>query len=252
MYGKPLTGRTVLITGASGGLGEHFTKLCAKAGANVVAAARRKDRLQRLVAIIAAEGGRSAAVELDVSDEASIVAAFNQAESCFGPIDTVIANAGISSPGMAIDLPIEEWDAIMAVNTRGVFLTARQAARRMMALGSRDNRIVLIASIGGLKPLPALAAYSSSKAAVVMLGQSLAREWMNKDINVNVVCPGYITTDLNSDWFDSERGQKQVAGFPRRRLMSPEQLDDIILFLAGPASAAVTGSIFKLDDGQTL
>lgn len=252
MDAKMLTGRTVLITGASGGLGAHFARVCAKAGATVVAAARRRGRLEALSESIEKKGGHAITVSLDVEDEASIVAGFDEAEEAVGPINSVIANAGISSPGLAIDLAADEFDAIMKVNVRGVFLTAREAARRMVAAGSQDNRITLISSIGGLKPLPALTAYSASKAAVVMLGQSLAREWINKGINVNVICPGYIRSELNSEWFDTERGKRQIDGFPRRRLMTAEQLDDLVLFLAGPSSSAVTGSIFKIDDGQTL
>jgi NAD(P)-dependent dehydrogenase (short-subunit alcohol dehydrogenase family) len=97
-----------------------------------------------------------------------------------------------------------------------------------------------------------LTAYCTSKAAVAMMGRSLAREWANQGINVNVICPGYLETELNSDWFGSEGGQKQVAGFPRRRLMAQGDLDPILLYLGADASAATTGSVFTIDDGQSL
>ena len=248
----PLAGRTALVTGASSGLGAHFSRLLARSGAAVAVAARRREPLEALVAAIAREGGRAAAISMDVTDEASVMAGFAAAEAALGPIDSVVANAGISVAGLAVDIAAADFDRIMAVNVRGPFLTAREAARRGIARQTRALRIVLIASIGGLKALPALTAYSTSKAAVVMMGQGLAREWVNKGISVNVLCPGYVRTDLNGAWFDSPGGEKQIAGFPRRRLMQAEALDDLLLFLAGDASAAVTGSVFKVDDGQLL
>lgn len=247
-----VSGRTILITGASSGLGEYFAKLMAGAGAKVVVAARRIDRLQDLVEQIRRVNGTAIAVSMDVTNEDSVIKAFNQAEQEIGPVDSVIANAGISHVGSALAIKADDFDHIMAVNVRGAFLTAREGARRMIQ-HKADGRITLIASIGGLAPLAGLTAYSTSKAAVVMLGQSLALEWMNKGINVNVVCPGYIRTELNSAWFDSEQGHKQIASFPRRRLMDCNQLDDILLLLAsGSGSRFITGSVFKIDDGQLL
>lgn len=115
-----------------------------------------------------------------------------------------------------------------------------------------SGRIVLIASIGAHKVLPGLAAYCTSKAAVAMMGKSLAREWVNRGINVNVVCPGYIETEINADWFKAEGGKKQMATFPRRRLMDESDLDGIVGFLCGDSSRGVTGAVFTADDGQTL
>jgi NAD(P)-dependent dehydrogenase (short-subunit alcohol dehydrogenase family) len=141
------------------------------------------------------------------------------------------------------------------VNVRGVFLTAREGAKRMMAAGSRESgrgRIVLIASIGAHKVLPGLTAYCTSKAAVAMMGRSLAREWANRGINVNVLCPGYALTELNAEWFDETGGKAQIASFPRRRLMDVSDLDAMALYLASDASGAITGSVFTLDDGQSL
>lgn len=250
-----LTGRTVLITGASSGLGLQFARVAAAAGAKVALAARRVDRLEVLAKEIADGGGIAHAVAMDVTDEASVIAGFDAAQAALGPIETVIANAGMNNEGLAIEVTAEAFDRVMAINVRGVFLTAREGARRMMAAGSRDSRrgrIVLIASIGGLKVLPGLTAYCASKAAVVMMGKSLAREWANRGINVNVVCPGYVETELNADWFATDGGKAQIATFPRRRLMEADDLDAMLLYLASDASRAVTGSVFTLDDGQTL
>jgi NAD(P)-dependent dehydrogenase (short-subunit alcohol dehydrogenase family) len=250
-----LTGRIALVTGASSGIGHRLALDLARAGAKVVAAARRADRLAELVARIEAGGGRAIAVAMDVADEASVKAGYDAAEAAFGPVDTVYANAGMSIEGLALDLPAEAFDQIMAVNVRGVFLTAREGARRMIAAGSkasRRGRVVLVASMGAHKVLPGLTAYCASKAAVAMMGRSLAREWANQGINVNVICPGYLETELNSDWFASEGGRKQIASFPRRRLMSEGDLDPILLYLGADASAGTTGSLFNIDDGQSL
>jgi len=250
-----LAGRTVLITGASSGIGAALARAAAKAGAKVAAAARRADKLEALVAEIAAAGGTARAFAMDVEDEASVIAAYDAVEAAFGAPDSVIANAGINMEGLALDIAIEDFDKVMAVNTRGVFLTAREGARRMIKAGSpasERGRIVLVASIGAHKVLPGLTAYVASKAATAHMGKSLAREWARKGINVNVLCPGYIRTEINDDWFDSEGGQKLVAGFPRKRLMETSDLEAMALYLSSDAARAVTGSVFTVDDGQSL
>ena len=250
-----LSGRVALVTGASSGLGKRFARILAASGAKVALAARRVDRLTTLADEITAAGGTAAAIAMDVTDEASVIAGFDAAEKALGPIDTVIANAGMNSRGLSTEISVEDFDQVMAINVRGAFLTAREGARRMMAAGSRETgrgRLVLVASIGAVKVLPGLAPYCASKAAVAMLGKSMARELANRGINVNVVCPGYIETELTADWFAEEGGKKQVAGFPRRRLMAEDDLDATMLMLCGDASRALTGSVFVLDDGQTL
>jgi NAD(P)-dependent dehydrogenase (short-subunit alcohol dehydrogenase family) len=249
------TGRVALITGASSGIGHRLAQDLARAGAKVVVAARRTDRLAALVDQIAAAGGTALALQMDVTDEASVIAGYDAAEAAFGPVDTVYANAGMSIMGLALDLPVDAWDQITSVNLRGVFLTAREGARRMIKAGSKETRrgrIVLVASMGAHKVLPGLTAYCTTKAGVAMMGRSMAREWANQGINVNVVCPGYLETELNSDWFASEGGKKQVGTFPRRRLMSEGDLDPILLYLGADASAGATGSAFNVDDGQSL
>ncbi|HEY2659293.1 MAG TPA: SDR family NAD(P)-dependent oxidoreductase [Caulobacteraceae bacterium] len=250
-----LTGRVALVTGASSGIGHRLALELAKGGAKVAVAARRADRLAALVSEIEVAGGAALAVAMDVADESSVIAGYDAIEAGLGPIDTVYANAGMSIEGLALNIAAEDFDQIIAVNVRGVFLTAREGARRMIKAGSkasRRGRVVLVASIGAHTVLPGLTAYCTSKAAVAMMGRSLAREWANQGINVNVICPGYLETELNSDWFGSEGGQKQVAGFPRRRLMAQGDLDPILLYLGADASAATTGSVFTIDDGQSL
>jgi NAD(P)-dependent dehydrogenase (short-subunit alcohol dehydrogenase family) len=250
-----LTGRTILITGASSGIGANLARAAAQAGAQVAAAARRADKLEALVAEISAAGGVARAFAMDVEDEGSVIAGYDAIEAALGTPESVIANAGISLQGSALDIAIEDFDKVQAVNTRGAFLTAREGARRMIKAGSpasERGRILLVASIGAHKVLPGLTAYVASKAATAHMGKSLAREWARKGINVNVLCPGYIKTELNDEWFESEGGQKLVATFPRKRLMETSDLEAMALYLTSDAARAVTGSVFTVDDGQSL
>lgn len=244
-----LTGRTALVTGAYSGLGTRFGRILAANGAKVALGARRKDRLEALAAEI---GPNAAAIRMDVAREADIIAGFDEADAIFGRIDTVIANAGVDGAGMAATISEEEIEATLAINLKGAILTAREGARRMIANGITNGRIVLIASITAFEPSPGLVAYAASKAGVVQAGRTLAREWARAGINVNTISPGYIRTAINDAWFDTEGGKKQIARFPKRRLMGEEGLDAMILFLCSDASEFVTGTDFVLDDGQTL
>jgi NAD(P)-dependent dehydrogenase (short-subunit alcohol dehydrogenase family) len=250
-----LKGRTLLITGASSGIGAHFAEVAAAAGAKLVLGARRTDRLEALVASIKAKGGEAIAVAMDVADKASTVAAFDAAEAAFGPVDSVIANAGTSNENPFLQQSVDDFDQLMAVNLRGVFLTVQEGAKRMMAAGSRDRqhgRIVIISSITAETVEPGLALYSASKAAVLQMGKVLAREWARQGINVNSVLPGYIVTEINGEWLNTEDGQKQVLRFPRKRVMDIDSLDPTLLYLASDASKFVTGVGFTIDDGQSL
>jgi NAD(P)-dependent dehydrogenase (short-subunit alcohol dehydrogenase family) len=250
-----LEGQVAFITGASGGLGEHFARLLAREGCAVAVSARRLERVESLAGELAATGVRAMAIRLDVADAHAIAPALDEVETALGPISILVNNAGVGGEGLALDVSIEDWDNTFAVNVRGTFVAAREAARRMLASGVAergDARILNIASIASHTVLPGLAAYCSSKAAVAMMTQGLAREWARRGIAVNALCPGYIDTDINTAWWPTEGGQKQLKGFPRRRLMNPEDLDAAFLMLTGPAAKAITGSIITIDDGQSL
>ncbi|MDP3867152.1 SDR family NAD(P)-dependent oxidoreductase [Phenylobacterium sp.] len=252
---KPLSGQTAIITGASGGLGTHFATLLAGAGASVALTARRLDMVETLAGEIAGSGGRAMALRLDVADAASIAPAFAEIEAGLGPVSILVNNAGVGGEGLALDLTVEEWDRTFDVNVRGVFFAAQAAARLMFANGTADAgqaRIVNIASIASHTVLPGLAAYNASKASVAMLTRSLAREWSRRGIAVNALAPGYIETDINAFWWSTEGGQKQLKGFPRRRLMEASDLDAAFMMLCGPAARAIAGTVITIDDGQSL
>jgi NAD(P)-dependent dehydrogenase (short-subunit alcohol dehydrogenase family) len=252
---QQLSGRTCLITGASSGFGAHFARLFAGAGARVVLGARRRERVEALAAEIEASGAEAQAVAMDVTDEASVIAAYDAAEQRFGVIDTVVANAGISAAGRSTEIPVEQIRALFDTNLLGVFLTAREGARRMIAGGSRESgrgRILLIGSMGAEAAIPGEAAYCASKAAVGRLGRAFAAEWVRMGINVNVIQPGFILTEMTDDWFASEGGKAQAASFNRRRLQPIESLDAPVLWLCSDAAASTTGAILTIDDGQSL
>lgn len=246
-----LSGRTAFITGATSGLGRHFAHVLSKAGAAVALAGRRVDRLNDVKAEIEKAGGRAAAIRLDVTEADKIAPALDKAEAALGPIDILINNAGLSVFGLAADISADDFDKVIATNLRAPFLLATEVGRRMIA-AKREGKIVNIASIGSFRVLPGVTAYCISKAGLAMMTQCLAREWARKGINVNALCPGYVETELNDEWFASEKGKKQVAGFPRQRLAQETDLDGTLLLLCSDASRTITGSLFTVDDGQSL
>ena len=255
MSDRKLEGRVALITGASSGLGAHFSRLYAAAGAAVVIGARRAERVADLASEIEAAGGRALAVSLDVNDEASIIAAFDAAQAQFGAPDVVVANAGIVTPGRAIDLTADDVRGVIDTNFIGVYLTAREGARRMMAAGSKlseRGRIILVGSITAEMTGQGDSAYAASKAGVAHLGRQFAGEWVRQGINVNVIQPGYIRTEIGGEWFDGEGGKAQIAGWHRGRLTEITALDEMMLFFASDASRQVTGAHISIDDGQSL
>ena len=240
-----------MVTGASGGLGAHFARILAREGAAVAVTARRVAMVEALAAEIREAGGRALALPLDVADADAVGPALDRVIAELGGLDILINNAGVGGEGLALDVPIEEFDRAFAVNVRGTFVCAREAAKRMIAAGT-EGRIVNIASIASHTVLPGLSAYCGSKAAVAMLTKSLAREWARKGIAVNALAPGYIETDINATWWPTEGGQRQLKLFPRRRLMDAEDLDEAFLLLAGPSAKRITGSLITIDDGQSL
>jgi NAD(P)-dependent dehydrogenase (short-subunit alcohol dehydrogenase family) len=250
-----LRGRIAFISGASAGIGAHLARLYAAAGAAVVLGARRIERCEALAAQIGSEGGRALAVALDVAQEPSVIAAYDAAEAAFGAPDVVVANAGIGTGGRSTDVPLERLRALVDTNFTGLYLTVREGAKRMIAAGSRESqrgRIILIGSMTAHMSNQGDAAYAALKAGVEHLGRQFAREWIRLGINVNTVHPGIIPTASNADWFAGARGQAQVAGLPRRRLVDLGALDDIMLLLASDASRQLTGTAITIDDGQSL
>ncbi|MCP4821567.1 MAG: SDR family NAD(P)-dependent oxidoreductase [Shimia sp.] len=243
--------KNVLVTGASSGLGDQFCRTLAANGYTVIAAARRKDRLESLCNDISEAGGVAHPLAMDVSDVDNFAIALDEAEAMAGPITCLINNAGTSVSKFATDMTPEDFDAVMGLNIRGPYFLSTELARRWIA---RDTvgRIVNIGSLSDSRAMPGHTVYGTSKAAIARLTQQMAREWINKGINVNALAPGYIRTELNAPYFDSPNGQAVIAQFPRRRVGEPADLDKAILYLCDPDQPFLTGQVLHLDDGQGL
>jgi NAD(P)-dependent dehydrogenase (short-subunit alcohol dehydrogenase family) len=248
-------GKIAMVTGASSGLGARFAKVLAQGGAQVVLASRRTERLKELRAEIEAEGGAAHVVSLDVTDYASIKAAIAHAETEAGPIDILVNNSGVSTTQRLIDVTPDDYAYVMDTNQRGAFFVAQEAAKRMIARAKGDpkkqHRIINIASVAGLRVLPQIGIYCVSKAAVVHMTKSMAVEWGRYNINVNAICPGYISTEINAEHFQSEQGKALVNMLPRKRVGEPQDLDGLLLLLASDEAHFINGAIMTADDGMS-
>ena len=255
-YSIDLSGRVALVTGASSGLGAQFARTLARAGAGVVLASRRLEKLKELRARIEGEGGDAHVVDLDVTDHASIKAAVAHAETEMGSIDILVNNSGVSTTQRLQDVTPEDYDFIFDTNVKGAFFVAQEVGKRMLARsrgaapGSfTGGRIINIASMAGLKVLPQIGAYCMSKAAVVQMTRAMAMEWGKFGINTNAICPGYIDTEINHHHWDTEQGQKLIAMLPRKRVGQPQDLDALLVMLASDQSHFINGAVIAADDG---
>lgn len=242
-----LKSRTALVTGASSGLGVHFARVLARAGAEVVVGARRVEALERLVGEIKAEGGSARAIALDVSDAASVAAA----EAQLDRLDILVNNAGIVREASAFDQSEEDWDAVIDTNLKGAFLVS-QMAGRLMRPAEKGGSIINIASVLGLRQTGGVLPYAVSKAGVVQLTQTLALEWARYGIRVNAIAPGYFKTELNAHFWETDAGAAAIKRIPQRRIGRYEDLDGPLLLLASDASLYMTGAIVSVDGGHVV
>jgi NAD(P)-dependent dehydrogenase (short-subunit alcohol dehydrogenase family) len=246
-----LKNRVALVTGATSGLGRHFAKVLSRAGAAVAICGRRTDRLDAVRKEIESAGGTCAGVVLDVTDASQIEPALDSVEKTLGRIDILVNNAGMSVNGPVADIATADFDAVMSTNLRAPFLLAQAVGKRMIARG-KGGRIINIDSITAFRVLPGSAPYCISKAGLGMMTQCMAREWARYDINVNAICPGFIETELNDAWFETEKGKAHIRSFPKRRLQQATDLDGVLLLLASDASRAITGALLNVDEAQSL
>ena len=246
-----MNGRVALVTGASSGLGAHFARVLASAGAKVAIAARRIDRLETLAAEINAAGGVAAPVAMDVTDPGSVKAAFDAAEAALGPIAVLVNNAGIPSHTPFLKTTETEWRDVLAVNLDGVFRVGQEAARRMASRG-QGGAIVNIASIAGSSVMKTLAPYCVSKAGVIQLTKAMALELARDKIRVNAIAPGYFKTEINEAFWETDAGRRMISRIPFSRLGNLGDLDGPLLLLASDAGRFMTGSVVTVDGGHLL
>jgi NAD(P)-dependent dehydrogenase (short-subunit alcohol dehydrogenase family) len=249
--GISLTGKVAVVTGASSGLGERFATILSSAGASVALAARRTDRLQALAERIKAAGGTAITVKLDVNDYGNIQAAFAEVRDKLGGTDILINNSGVSKQGRIVDVTPDDYDFTMDTNAKGAFFVAQAAAKDMIARKS-EGRIINIASVAGLRVLGQLAVYCMSKAAVVHMTKAMALEWARFGINTNAICPGYIETEINRDYWGTPGGQKLIEMLPRRRVGDAKDLDGLLMLLASNEARFINGAIIAADDGLAV
>ena len=241
----------ILVTGASQGLGRQFARVLAAHGAAVVLAARQTAKLQSLEEEIRSQGGRAAAVAMDVTDTASIAAAITTAETALGPISVLINNAGIAIEKLAVEQTEADWDAVINANLKGAYFTATELARRMIARQQAGN-IVNIASVLGTGVMKFLSPYTISKAGIIQATKALALELASHRIRVNALAPGYIDTEMNHEFWSTPAGERLAKRIPQRRIGAESDLDGAILLLASQASRYMTGSVVTVDGGFLL
>lgn len=241
--------KSALITGASGGLGSHFARTLAAAGAQVILAARRLDRLEQLKSDIETAGGAAHVVELDVTDPSSVDAAFDKALAYAGSVDVLVNNSGVAIGQAAVEISEDDWDRVVDTNLKGAWLMAQAFARRAIA-AETGGSIINIASILGRRVAKGVAPYAASKAALEHLTRALALEWARYGIRVNAIAPGYFQTELNQGFLQSDAGRKMIKGIPQRRAGYLEELNGPLLLFASGASTYMTGSTLVVDGGH--
>lgn len=244
-----LTGKRILLTGASSGLGRHFAVTLARAGATVLMAARGLDKLQALAVEIEGFGGRCEAHSLDVRnrDEIRSVVAAIEADA---PIDVLINNAGIAIVKAPQRMQDSDWDQVYETNLRGAWVLAQEFVKRRLA-DKREGNIINVSSILGMRAIGHLAHYAAAKAGLINLGRDLCVDLAAQGIRINALAPGYFETEMNRDWLRSEAGDKLRERIPSKRFGVPADLDGALIFLASGASRYLNGTVITVDGGHS-
>jgi len=241
--------QVALVTGASSGIGLYLAEVLALAGAQVALAARRVDRLEAACAAIRERGGVCLPVALDVTSRDSIVAALETTESQLGPLSVMVNNAGVVVSKPFFEHTEEDWDHVVDTNLKGAWLMAREFAHHLVGR-KRGGRVINIASVLSFRTIARVPSYLAAKAGLLHLNGAMAMELARYGILVNAIAPGYVVTDFNRDFLESEAGLKLATRVPMKRVGQVEDLGGALLFLASPASAYVTGACISVDGGH--
>ena len=244
-------GKIILVSGASSGFGNYFAEELAARGAQVIAVARRKEKLDALVDRIETAGGKCLAIAMDVSDSASVTAGLDAMEASVGLPNVIINNAGVGCDAPFLQLTEEDWDNTLNINLKGAFLLSQFAAKRIVERGDGAN-IINIASILGERVAGNVAPYAASKAGLIQLTKAMALELARYQIRVNAIAPGYVETDINREFFQTELGARMIKKIPQRQLGQVEDLLGPLLLLASDASRYMTGAVIAVDGGHLV
>lgn len=246
-----LRGRTALVTGGATGLGQHFARTLADAGARVVLAARGTDRLRTAAEDLRKHGAKVFTTPMDITDRASVDAAIETIEHDFAPIDVLVNNAGIADTQPFLEMTEEAWSSVLETNLSGTWRVSQAVARRMVAREA-GGAIVNIASIVGLATQSQQSNYGTAKAGIIHLTKNLARELGRHNIRVNAIAPGYFPTEINRDFFASDKGQAYIQRLFPRRTGELHELSGPLLLLASDAGSYVNGITVTVDGGTVL
>ncbi|MCD6415307.1 MAG: 3-oxoacyl-[acyl-carrier-protein] reductase [Planctomycetes bacterium] len=244
-----LSGKTALITGASRGIGRAIALRLALDGADIAGIDVQEELLGETGALIEQKGRRFAPIMADVTDLEQMQQAVATVEDAFGSLDILVNNAGITRDALLIRMDAAAWNQVLAVNLTGVFNGIKAAARAMMR--QRSGRIINVASIVGMIGNAGQANYAASKGGVIALTKTMAREMASRNVNVNAVAPGFIETAMTEQLSDKAR-QALFARIPLGRLGQPQEVADVVAFLAGPDSRYLTGQVIRVDGGMVM